>query len=356
MRSIRKFWLRFWVIFLFHIIIKSFDLSFPNGPFELNVRSLVFSLFFISYGLIIWQIGEFFNQYFQRWVSKLKTERHRIVLTIFLHSVLAYTLVLSLNYLYCLGDVYLFDRGKQWETVLWFNPELTVSLLSMYLVILGSDSYFQIQKKLQDELLKAKELEQENLLAQYRALKAQIEPHFLFNSLSVLSSLVYENADLSANFIMKMSKTLRYIIEKNSFNLVRLSDELDFLDSYFFLIKTRLEDGVLLENKLERSFVENTFLPPVSLQILVENAINHNKYNPDDPLKVTIESEPEFIVVRNNLNPRMKTEPSTRIGLKNLSKRYELVSHKALEIQKTSYEFVVKLPILNHSDYERFNI
>lgn len=356
MGNIRKFWLRFWVVFLFHIVIKSFDLSFPNGPFELNIRSVVFTLFFMVYGLTIWQIGDYMNVFFQRWVSNIKNERSRIFTHILLHLVLGYLLVLSLNYLYRMGDVHLFNRGDQWKDILWVNPELTISLLSMYLVVLGFDSYFQIQRKLQDELLKAKELERENLLAQYRALKAQIEPHFLFNSLSVLSSLVYKDADLSADFIMKMSKTLRYIIEKNEFHLVRLSEELGFLDAYFFLIKTRLEDGVLLENNLEKSFVENTFLPPVSLQVLVENAINHNKYNPDEPLKIIIESDHNFIVVRNNLNPRMKKESSTQTGLMNLSKRYELVSQKQVIIQKSENEFVVKLPVLNLSDYERFNI
>ena len=356
MGNIKKFWLRFWVVFLFHIVIKSFDLSFPNGPFELNIRSLVFSVFFIVYGLTAWQIGDYMNIYFRRWVNTIERERSRILAHILLHIILGYLLVFSLNYLYRLGDVHLFNKGDLWKNILWFNPELTISLLSMYLIVLGFDSYFQVQKKLQDELLKAKELERENLLAQYRALKAQIEPHFLFNSLSVLSSLVYEDADLSADFIMKMSKTLRYIIEKNEFHLVQLSEELGFLEAYFFLIRTRLETGVILEERLEKSFVENTFLPPVSLQILVENAINHNKYNPDDPLKITIESENDFIVVRNNLNPRMKAESSTQTGLMNLSKRYELVSQKQVIIQKTDDEFIVKLPTLNHSDYERFNI
>lgn len=356
MGNIRKFWLRFWVVFLFHIVIKSFDLSFPNGPFELNIRSLAFSIFFIAYGLIVWQISDYLNTYFQKWVKKIKRERRKILVHTSLHVILGYFFVLSFNHLYRIGDILFFDNEHLWKDILWVNPELTISLLSMYLIVFGFDSYSQIQKRLQDELLKTKEMERENLFAQYKALKAQIEPHFLFNSLSVLSSLVYEDADTSAYFITKMSKTLRYIIEKNEFHLVQLSEELGFLESYFFLIKTRLENGVILENNLEKSFVGNIYLPPVSLQILVENAINHNKYNPDDPLKITIGQEREFVVVRNNLNPRMRTEPSTQTGLTNLSKRYALVSQKQVIIKKTENEFIVKLPILTLSDYERFNI
>ncbi len=354
--SIKKFWLRFWVIFLFQIVIKSFDLSFPNGPFELNFRSLVFSIYFMIYGLLIWQIGDFLNSVFQHWFCKLKSEKQKILAVTFLHIISGYILMLSFNLFYRLGDVSFFGNVKIWSKTLWINPELTISLLSMYLIILGFDGYFQMQKMLQDELLKARELEKENLLAQYRALKAQLEPHFLFNSLSVLSSLVYEDADLSVKFILKMSKTLRYIIEKNEFNLVRLSEELEFLDAYFFLVKTRLDNGVFLENKLENSVSENTYLPPVTLQLLVENAVNHNKYNPEEPLKIRIDNESDYIVVRNNLNPRLKNENSTKTGLKNLTKRYELLSKSVVIIEKTDTEFIVKIPVLTQADYERFNI
>ena len=356
MKGIRKFWLRFWVVFLIQIIIKSFDQSFPQGPFEFNFRSLIFTLFFLGYGLFIWWVADFLNNYFQYWARNIKKELNRIVILTSLHGIVGFILSVSLNHLYRLGDIYLFNNAENWNTITFLNPELTVALTSLYLLILGFDGYFETQRNLQNEILKAKELERENLLAQYKALKAQIEPHFLFNSLSVLSSLVYEDADLSADFIVKMSKTLRYIIEKNEFHLVKLSEELEFLDAYFFLVKTRLDNGVFLENMLEPSFTENTYIPPVTLQLLVENAVNHNKYNPEVPLKIVIEKESDFIIVRNNLNPRVKSEPSTQIGLKNLKRRYELVSQKKVLVNVTDSEFIVKIPLLNSFDYERFNI
>ena len=356
MKGIRKFWLRFWVVFLIQTIIKSFDQSFPGGPFELNFRSLAFTLFFVAYGLIIWKIADYLNLHFQHWIKNVKRVSLKIVIGTFLHAILGFMLIVSLNHLYRLGDVYFFGNSETWAKNSLLNPELTVALTAIYLLILAFDGYYEMQKNLQNEILKARELEKENILAQYKALKAQIEPHFLFNSLSVLSSLVYEDADLSADFIVKLSKTLRYIIEKNEFHLVKLSDELAFLEAYFFLIKTRLDDGVFLENKLEKPFTENTFLPPVTLQLLVENAINHNKYNPENPLRITIGMDHEFIVVKNNLIPREVSRISTHTGLKNLSKRYELVSQKKVEVSKLEDEFVVKIPALNYSDYERFNI
>ena len=138
--------------------------------------------------------------------------------------------------------------------------------------------------------------------------------------------------------------------------MVRLSEELEFLDSYFFLIKTRLDSGVSLKNKLEPSFIESTYIPPATLQLLVENAINHNKYNPENPLKIEINKNDDFIVVSNNLNLREITEVSTKKGLKNIEKRYKLISNSRVEFTKTDSEFIVKIPVLKQADYEGFNI
>ncbi len=215
-----KIWVRFLVVFLIHIIIKSFDLSFPGGPFELNMRSLAFTLYFIGYGLLLWYFAEWFNKVIHKKIKNPEGNRRRMFLITFLHTVFAFVLMVSVNYFYRLGDTYLFENGFLWDDISFFNPELTVSLTSIYLIIFGFDSYSQIRIKMQEGLLKTEQFKKESILAQYQALKAQIEPHFLFNSLSVLSSLVYEDADLSSDFIVKLSKTLRYIIENNEFHLV----------------------------------------------------------------------------------------------------------------------------------------
>lgn len=349
-------WLRFLVVFLIHIIIKSFDLSFPNGPFELSLRSLAFTMYFIGYVLLVWYMAEWFNKVIHRKVKNPEGNRKKMILVTFYHAIFGYVLAFSINHFYRLGDVYLFGNIEIWEDIHLFNPELTISLLSIYLIIFGFNNYSIMHNRVQEGELKTERLQKENILASYQALKAQIEPHFLFNSLSVLSSLVYKDADLSADFIVKLSKTLRYVIEKNESHLVKLSSELEFLDSYFFLIKTRLDDGVFLENSLDKSFIESTFIPPVTLQLLVENAINHNKYNPENPLKIKIEKEADFIVVRNNLNLREVMEVSTKQGLKNIARRYELISGLKIIITKTETDFIVKIPVLNQPDYERFNI
>jgi len=356
MRELNKLRIRFLVVFLIHIIIKSFDLSFPKGPFELNWRSLWFSVYFIGYGLIIWYVAECFDKKLRKRIQHPEGNRKKTATLFLFHAFFGYGFMLSVNLFYRLGDVYIFNKAYLWEDISMFNPEMTVALIALYLLIYGFDGYSRMHAKLQEKQLREEQLKKENITAQYKALKAQIEPHFLFNSLSVLSSLVYEDADHSADFIVKLSKTLRYIIEKNEFNLVTLREELAFLDSYFFLIKTRLEGGVLLENKLDESFIESTFIPPVTLQLLIENAINHNSYNPDKPLRITLETDGNKIIVRNNLNPRTVLKETTQQGLKNISKRYKLICDKEIEVLKTEKEFIVKIPVLDQSDYEGFTI
>lgn len=351
-----KIWIRFLVVFLIHIMIKSFDLSFPRGPFELSLRSMTFTLYFVGYGMVVWYLAEWFDKAIRKKIINAESNRKKMILLTFYHAVFGYVLAFSINHFYRLGDVYIFGNDEIWDDIPIFNPELTVSLLSIYLVVFGFNNYTLMHNRVQEGELKTERLQKENILASYQALKAQIEPHFLFNSLSVLSSLVYEDADLSADFIVKLSKTLRYVIEKNESHLIKLSFELEFLDSYFFLIKTRLDDGVFLENKLDKSFIESTYIPPVTLQLLVENAINHNKYDPENPLKIRIDKEGDFIAVSNNLNLREVMEVSTKQGLKNIARRYELISGVKIEIKKTETEYTVKIPVLNQTDYERFNI
>ena len=351
-----KIWVRFLVIFLIHIVIKSFDLSFPNGPFATDYRSLFFSVYFMLYGTFLWYFAEWFDNLLHKWIKKPEKSRTKTLIFAAFHALFAFAIMFTVNHFYRLSDIYIFNKAQTWENIPLLNPELIVSLVSFYLIIYGFNSYLQIHNELQEQKIKQIQLKKENISAQYQALKAQIEPHFLFNSLSVLSSLVYEDADLSSDFILKLSKTLRYIIEKNEVNLVKLSEEMEFLQSYFFLIKTRLDDGVFLVSNLDNDVLNSAYIPPVTLQLLVENAIKHNKYNPKNPLKITINKQGEYILVKNNLNERTTFNETTRLGLKNIRKRFEIISNKHVEVEKTDSEFTVKIPLLNLKDYESFTI
>ncbi|PRY89548.1 sensor histidine kinase [Mongoliibacter ruber] len=199
--------------------------------------------------------------------------------------------------------------------------------------------------------IEAEKLRSEKLASQYQSLKNQLNPHFLFNSLNVLSNLVYESPDKSADFIQQLSRIYRYVLEVQNEELVSLEEELVFAENYLSLQKIRFESS--LEYFVEVTDVSGYFIPPLSLQLLLENAIKHNVASRQNPLKVFIHQNGQSLEVRNILQPKSSQEEEVSgIGLENIKKRYELLSDRQLEIRKTKHEFIVSLPLLRVDNRE----
>jgi LytS/YehU family sensor histidine kinase len=197
----------------------------------------------------------------------------------------------------------------------------------------------------QTSLRREQKLREENLIFQNETLKNQVNPHFLFNSLNTLSSLVTVQPELAEKFINRLSAIYRYILENSTKDKVPLEAEISFINDYFFLHKIRDDGKIELEVSIKES--DNFEILPVSLQILVENAIKHNKATREDPLKISVFLEEHWIVVKNNLQ-RMATQiRSTGIGLKNLGARIKLSTGKYLVIEETNNYFLVKVPLLS---------
>jgi sensor histidine kinase YesM len=192
--------------------------------------------------------------------------------------------------------------------------------------------------------IKEDRLREENLTFKYKTLKSQINPHFLFNSLNTLSELVYEDAKKADNYIHKLSAIYRYIIENEDVNLIRLELELDFLNQYFNLQQVRDEGKVFLNIEVENP--EKFEIIPVSLQLLVENAIKHNSGSRTNPLNISITQTNDYLIVANNIQRKSQMISSTKVGLKNLKERVKLIMNKDLEIIESNNEFIVKVPIL----------
>lgn len=193
--------------------------------------------------------------------------------------------------------------------------------------------------------IEAEQLKSENIASQYQSLKDQLNPHFLFNSLNVLSNLVYESADKSAEFIQQLSKIYRYVLEVQQEELVGLDKEIGFAENYLQLQKIRFEGS--LEYFIDVHQSKEYYLPPLSLQLLLENAIKHNIASQEKPLKIMIEQTEGNLIVRNIFQPKMTTgESKTGIGLSNIKKRYALLSNQSPKIIETEKEFIVELPLL----------
>ena len=197
----------------------------------------------------------------------------------------------------------------------------------------------------------SEDLEKQQLLNEIALLRTQVNPHFLFNSLSILSSLVHVNADLSEQYIEQLARSYRYILEQKDQSLVSLRTELDFIRSYAFLLKIRFENKFELHLDLPDDILDNYKIAPLTLQLLVENAVKHNRMSSKEPLIVEVSCEDEqTLVVKNRLQPRTTPSASTGIGLQNIINRYALLTDRPVWAGEQEDKFVVRVPLLRGGD------
>lgn len=210
-------------------------------------------------------------------------------------------------------------------------------------------------KERTEELIRANtqlfKLQKENLQSQFEVLKQQVNPHFLFNSLNVLSSLIRVDPDLAELFTEKLSKVYRYVLENKEKDMVTLSTEMDFLTAYLFLIDIRFSGKIVVEIKIDKKHLD-LFILPIAVQMIIENAIKHNTYSKAQPLKIEIFVDKQHqLNIINNLRARETKLISTGVGLENITRRYALISDKEPEFTKTEDQYIVKLPLLTQEKY-----
>ncbi|HAP96261.1 2TM domain-containing protein [Epilithonimonas hominis] len=181
--------------------------------------------------------------------------------------------------------------------------------------------------------------------AQFESLKNQLDPHFLFNSLNVLTALIDENPEQAQKFTTSMSKIYRYVLEQKDKEMVKVEDEIEFAKIYCNLLKTRFEDSVDFTFDINNDDLQK-FVVPLSLQLLLENCIKHNFATSSKPLNIRIFTEGKFLCIENNLQVREQLKESAGIGLANIVQRYALLTNDNVFIEKTEQTFKVKIPIL----------
>jgi len=189
-------------------------------------------------------------------------------------------------------------------------------------------------------------VQKENLQSQFEVLKQQVNPHFLFNSLNVLTSLIKIDPDLAEAFTERLSKVYRYVLENKEKDVVSLSTELEFLNAYLFLLEIRFMKKLVVDIKIDKSYYDYQILP-IAIQLLIENAIKHNTFSKARPLKIDVfVDDKNNLNIINNLNKRETQFASTGVGLENIIRRYALVSDKKPEFTQTNDLFVARLPLL----------
>ncbi|MBC6988708.1 MULTISPECIES: sensor histidine kinase [Hymenobacter] len=205
--------------------------------------------------------------------------------------------------------------------------------------------------QLQQELLRAEQLQKENFKAQLELLKNQVDPHFLFNSLNVLNSLIYKDQQQASDFLNQLSTVYRLTLDNSAKPVVTLQDELQLVEAYIFLMQTRLGNKLQFQINLPPESMSKA-LPSAALQMLIENAIKHNGSTTKKPLQIRIYAENDSVIVENDLQPRTTPVTSTKVGLNNIISRYRYLSDRPVRIEKTAQTFRVVLPLLPLDRYE----
>jgi two-component system, LytTR family, sensor kinase len=232
------------------------------------------------------------------------------------------------------------DWGLGLKLFMTFCFRINLFLNTLHVIFLYKDQLEGAQK----EALIYKKISMD---AQLQALQNQVNPHFLFNNLSVLSALIPSNADASVEFVKQFSKVYRYVLKSPSKDIVPLSEELNFIQSYLYLLKTRFSDSLQVHVDVPLHLYQYHVVP-VTLQMLVENAIKHNVASQRHPLVIEIfAADDNALVIRNNLQHKVVNEEnSTQLGLNNIARRYDFLSKKHIRIEKNEKDFTVTLPLL----------
>jgi two-component system, LytTR family, sensor kinase len=241
--------------------------------------------------------------------------------------------------------IFKYHKASMWSADEIIKSNSAAVFCTITIIAIYESIYFMHQLKHSVE--EKENLKRENLKAQLDALKTQVNPHFLFNNLNTLTSLIPENTGQAVKFVQQLSKVYRYILEVKDNKTIPLSDELDVVNAYSFLLKTRFENNLKIEINIPKEKMHKKIVP-LSLQLLIENAIKHNIVSSEKPLHINIFSSNGSVVVDNNLQMKKQIMESTGIGLDNIRNRYKLLSNQKVEIVHTENTFTVSIPLLEN--------
>ncbi len=322
-----------------HLINAVFFFEAPFFTGLLSFKSFGISLLYS--GLITIACASFFGVLYQ----KISWEEQGIKNLIW--GVFGSIIVVMPTYFICriihitiINKKYDFERFLANESLAYYGFPLVFTIaVSLFFQAIGFYKAYQ-EKKLNEQKIIAG-----TASAKFDALKNQLDPHFLFNSLNVLTSLIEENPNAAKGFTTSLSKVYRYVLEQKNKDLVSVANELAFAKTYMSLLQMRFEDSIELVLPESISNPEAKIVP-LSLQLLLENTIKHNIVMPSKPLKIKIYEEAGFLFVVNNLQPKKVIQSESGVGLSNITQRYALLTNRVFSVQKTRTEFVAKLPML----------
>lgn len=328
-------WITFFigtVIFVFFTPVKTFQ----NYLVTMVISALYSFTIAVGNGLI--------NDYLNKRYSWVEDTKKRTILGVISTVIVNVILVFICNYI----NFILFQKQNVSEFFsgnMGFFNWFTINVALFISAILHAKGFVEAWKSSTKQEVVQQKLIAKSANAQFESLKNQLDPHFLFNSLNVLSSLIDENPGQAQRFTASMSKIYRYVLEQKDKELVTVEEEINFAKTYCDLLKTRFEDSVSFDFNVNEKDLKS-YVVPLSLQLILENCIKHNFATSSKPLHIKIYSENGNLFIENNLQQREQVKESAGIGLANIVQRYSLLTKQNVFIEKSATFFRVKIPIL----------
>ncbi len=303
------------------------------------IDQIYLTVFFwiINVVVLIW----FGNRAISKWLDKKLPWDEFVSRRFFTHLALSGTYSMGIiNLTYFLYRYFLTEGNPDGYQFAIMNIYGLLFVLPGISILFGI--YFLQQWK--KSKLREEQLEKERIRSQLDALKTQLDPHFLFNNLNILSGLIGKDENAARSFLESFSEVYRYVLQFKKEELVPLEEEVAFLDSYLNLLNVRFGESLLVQKELQTD--QNYHVLPQALQILIENVIKHNSLSPSDPLELEIRLEGDHVVIRNNIQEKLGRVDSMGTGLANVKKRLQFFTDKELEVTDIESHFIVKLPLL----------
>jgi two-component system, LytTR family, sensor kinase len=297
--------------------------------------------YYMLYSVVLTLINGSFFDYLNNKVTWKKNAKYRLAIGFFGGVALTMLGIFWIQILINMGF-----EGEDWDTFVE-GEKLVYYIYSLIITIVVSIFFHAVYfyKALQEKKVKEHKIIAGTASAKFDALKNQLDPHFLFNSLNVLTSLIEEDPYQAQKFTTSLSKVYRYVLEQKNKDLVPVEEELQFARTYVKLLKMRFEDSIDLEIP-EHSNNPDAKIVPLSLQLLLENAVKHNVVTSSRPLHIKVYEKDGMIVVDNNLQEKQVVKKGSGVGLQNIRQRYGILTDRQVEIAKTTSGFNVKLPLL----------
>lgn len=332
------------VIFIVLTIIPVLN----GGVVHFDDRLKINFLYTMLYGMVLYYSNAILYMYLDTFFNKNRFSAKRVLVGFFS----AFVLSLFVIFLLRIFEDVLIEKNTFSDFINKESPSnYVVASLVTFVVLLGIHALY-FYKAYNENRVKEQKIIAGTASAKFESLKNQIDPHFLFNSLNVLSSLIEENPENAQRFTTSLSKIYRYVLEQKDKELVSVEEELAFAKTYMNLLKMRFENSLFYELPSQENWIASSIerndakVVPLSLQLLLENTVKHNVVSEKRPLHIRIFIEGHYLVVQNDFQKKEVLKDRQGVGLQNIINRYGIITNRKVLIEHNEKTFAVKIPIL----------